>query len=260
MAEPWTTGSVVVTGGTGLVGQGIVRAFLEKGASVAAIGSTAERARETEAALGTAGGRLLVARADLAEPGEAERVLAAIESALGPIAVLVNAAGRNFNRALSDLTGGEFDRIIGANLKSAVFMCRAAASSMAERGVGGRIIVITSGNYRYMRPDAALYCASKAALEMFVRGFALEYGRRGVTANAVAPGLVANIGNLDPGFLRVSDYYRDQAPTGRLATSGDIAAAILYLASEAAAAVTGETIVIDGGYSAGRCDFPRRNS
>lgn len=95
---------------------------------------------------------------------------------------------------------------------------------------------------------------------MLTRGFALEYGGYGIAINAVAPGLVDRPGATDSQFLKVADYYRSRSSQQALTTPQDVADAVMFLASAKAARIAGETIVVDGGYSAGRLDFPRRTS
>lgn len=254
MAEPWTLGAVLITGGTGQIGRAIAEAFLAAGAHVIAVGGTEARA---EAARASYGERAQVLVQDLAQPGAAEALFAQIEA---PVAVLVNGAGINFASPLATLSEADYDRVLGANLRSAMFCSQQAVARMAGAGIAGRIINITSGNYRYTRPNAGLYAASKAALEMLTRSFALEHGRQGVTVNAVAPGLIARPEETDPAFLRVAGYYQDNSPVDGLVSSADVAEAVMFLASERAAMITGESLVIDGGFSIGRFDFPRRTS
>jgi len=257
MAEPWTRGAVVVTGGTGQIGRAIAESFLAEGAHVIAVGSTEARAEAARAAFAAYGEKAQVLVQDLAAPTAAEALFEQIEA---PTAVLVNGAGINFASPLAALTEADFDRVLGANLRSAMFCSQQACARMAAAGIAGRIINITSGNYRYTRPNAGLYAASKAALEMLTRSFALEHGRQGITVNAVAPGLIARPGETDAGFVRVAEYYQDNSPLDGLVSSADVAGAVMFLASERAAMITGESLVIDGGFSIGRFDFPRRTS
>lgn len=257
--EPWAKGPVVVTGGTGHVGMAIVRSFVAAGATTIAIGST--RAR-TDAAAATLSGFVNAHAlcADMAEPDTVSRIFDDIEARFGTPAVLVNGAGINFHRMIRDVTSEEFDRVFRVNVKSMLFASQQACRRMARSDIAGRVVNITSGNYRYARPDAALYSASKAAMEMLTRGLALEYGHHGIAINAVAPGLVDRPGFEDPAFLQVAGYYRDQSASHTLATPQSVADAVMFLASSRAAAIVGETIVVDGGFSAGRLDFPRRSS
>jgi len=259
MAEPFTLGPVLVTGGTGEIGLGIARAFLERGARVAVIGTRAERVHAARASLAAFDERVLALAADLRTAAEVRRAIEAVESRFGTTAVLVNCAGLNFNLAIDEVTEDDYDRLLAINVKSAFFASQLAGRRMAASGIAGRIVNITSGNYRYARPNAALYSASKAALEMLTRSFALELGAAGITVNAVAPGLVARAGAPPPEFARIADYYIANSPLGRLVRPEDVATAVAFLASAEASGITGETIVVDGGFSAGRYDFPRRS-
>jgi NAD(P)-dependent dehydrogenase (short-subunit alcohol dehydrogenase family) len=257
--EPWTKGPVIVTGGTGHVGMAIVRAFVAAGATTIAIGATKARTEAAVAALaGSANGHALCA--DMSEPEIISKTFDGIAARFGTPAVLVNGAGINFNRMISDVTSEDFDRIFRVNVKSMLFASKEACQRMAKSGIAGRIVNVTSGNYRYARPDAALYSASKAAMEMLTRGLAPEYGHHGIAINAVAPGLVDRPGFEDPAFLKVASYYREQSANHILATPQLVADTVIFLASSKAAAIAGETIVVDGGFSAGRLDFPRRSS
>lgn len=259
MAEPWTQGPVVVTGGTGRIGLAIVHAFLDAGAVTVAIGSSAARTAAAHEAL-CCHSRGYALQGDMGEPAEAERVLEEVERTFGPVAVLVNGAGLNFNRAIAKVEPDDFDRLFKVNVKAMFFASRHVAERMVAAGIAGRIVNITSGNYRYARPDAALYSATKSAMEMITRGFALEYGPHGIAVNAVAPGLVEQPEATDPMFLRVAEYYAKNATQHALVTPQDVADAVMFFASEKAKHIAGETLVVDSGFSAGRLDFPQRSS
>jgi NAD(P)-dependent dehydrogenase (short-subunit alcohol dehydrogenase family) len=260
MTEPWNKGPVLVTGGTGHIGLAIVKAFAEAGAVAIAVGSSESRTRAAADTFGDYGNNAHAMRADTSNPENIENLFEAIEARFGPVAVLVNGAGINFNRMISDVKQEEYDRLFEVNVRSMFFASRRACESMISARIQGRIVNITSGNYRYARPDGSLYAASKAAMEMLNRGFSLEYGDHGIAINAVAPGLVDRPNLDDATYRKVADYYRQQSALHRLPTIDDVANAVLFLASSKASGITGETIVVDGGFSAGRLDFPRRVS
>ncbi len=256
--DPWEEGCVLVTGGTGLVGLDIARVFLRAGATVVVAGSDRGRTDAARQALAEFPRAHAIA-CDLGAPGGVGAMLDLVPSAAGPVSVLINGAGINFAKPVAEVTAEDFDRVFSVNVRAAFLATQAVCERMQEENRPGRVINITSGNYRYVRPDAGLYSATKSALEMLTRSFALEYGPMGITVNAVAPGLMAREGSTDPDFLRIADYYQLNSPLQRIATGTDVGEMALFLASARAASITGETIVIDGGYSSGRFDFPRRS-
>ena len=255
MNDPWHEGSVIVTGGTGLVGQAIARAFLDAGARVAIIGSRPERTAAAERAL-QGRGVLHAWSADLGQPAVLARCFETIRAEWGPVAVLVNGAGVTNTQALGTLSAAAFDTMMGVNVRSAFLLSQLACAAMQDASIRGRVVNITSGNYRYVRPGSALYSASKAALESLTRSFALEYGKVGITVNAVAPGLVARDEPDNAGYQRVASYYRGNSSLQQITTPDDVAATVLFLASAKAGSITGHSIVVDGGFSGGRLDFP----
>ena len=258
VVEPWIAGPVIVTGASGEIGRAIAGAFAERGARVALAGATSERVQAAVATLSGHGERIRGMTLDLRSAGAAASLIEQVAAEWGAPGVLVNCAGINFNRAIAEIDEAAYDAVMDINVKSAFFTSRAVAECMVQARIPGRIVNITSGNYRYARPNAALYAASKAALELLTRSFAVEYGAAGITANAVAPGLVERGGAVTADYQRVADFYRANSPAGRLVSPADVARAVLFLASADAATITGETIVVDAGFSAGRNDFPRR--
>lgn len=257
MTEPWQQGCVLLTGGTGLVGQDIARVFLKAGAKVVVVGSNPDRTEVARKALSEYPGAYAMS-CDLGSDGGIERMLDQVPEDAGPVSVLINGAGINFSKPMTEVSEGDFDRLFSVNVRAAWFATRAVCERLKARGAEGRIVNITSGNYRYVRPEAGLYSATKAALEILTRSFALEYGACGITVNAVAPGLIAQPEPHDPAYARVAEYYQANSPLNRIVTGTDVGEAAFFLASQRAANITGDSIVIDGGYSAGRFDFPRR--
>ncbi len=257
MAEPWSIGPVIITGGTGLVGQATAQVFLEAGADpVIAVGSTEARAEDASRNMAVWGDKFEVLVTDMSQENQVEKLFKTVEDRAGVAGVLVNGAGINHNAAISSITADEFDRVIGVNLKAAFLAAKRACQAMVEAGIAGRVVNISSGNYRYVRPGSSLYSATKAGLDMMTRAFAVEYGKAGICVNSVAPGLVMNNQNSTPFYAEVVDYYRAMSPNGRITSADDVARIIFFLASRASSAITGEIIVADGGFSSGRLDFP----
>jgi 3-oxoacyl-[acyl-carrier protein] reductase len=257
MIDCWNLGPVVITGGTGLVGQATARAFLEAGADcVVAVGSSAERAEKTLLRMSAFGDRFQAFAFDVSQAEQVERLFEQVEERIGVPGALVNAAGINHNAAIRTISADEFDRVIGVNLKAAFLTGRRACEAMKTAGIAGRVVNISSGNYRYVRPGSSIYSATKAGLDMLTRAFALEYGDAGIAVNSVAPGLVMNDENDNPFYGQVVEYYRQMSPNGRITSANDVAQIVLFLASHASRAITGDIIIADGGFSSGRLDFP----
>lgn len=260
MDEPWQRGAVLVTGGTGAIGLAIAREFLIRGATVAVSCSSESGAVRAREALYLYGDKAQAFIVDLDPANAAGLLLDVVQKAIGNISVLINCAGLSFNKSINDTSIVEYDNVMNLNLRAVFFASQVVSRQMIERKICGRIINITSGNYRYARPNAAVYAASKAALEMLTRSFSLEMGPHGITVNAVAPGLVYQDSSINSEFRGVADYYSINSPLGRIVQPQEVASAVAFLASEQAAAITGETIVVDNGFSAGRFDFPRRTT
>ncbi len=169
---------------------------------------------------------------------------------LGRLDILVNNAGLGAEHDPLDVTEADWDALAEVNLKGAFFTTQSAARHMLDRGYG-RVIMISSQASLVGLPRSAVYCATKAGLNGLVRALAIEWGARGVTVNAVAPTWIYTPGTADR--LDDPEFLRDvlaRIPVGRIGAPGDVAAAVLYLASPAAGLVTGSVLSVDGGWTA----------
>ena len=237
------TGKVVfVTGSTRGIGLAIARAMHGAGAKVAIVGRDAERARVVAAELGE---RTTGVGCDVAVAEQVDAALAAAEAALGPIDVLVNNAGLTRDNILLRLTDADWDAVLDANLKGAFHTTRTVIKGMMKRR-SGRIINVTSIVGLVGNKGQANYAASKAGLIGFTKSVAKEYAGRGILANCIAPGYIET--DMTSGLPDAAKATLLQhIALGRLGRPEDVAGAALFLASDLAAYITGQVLVVDGG-------------
>lgn len=248
--------TVLVTGASIGIGRAIATAFLEAGARVMANGRNPEHMKDAEASLREIGGdRLATFVGDVRDKSEVQAMVAEITRIFGPIDVLVNNAGIYPNRRVVDMPEEEWDAVIDTNLKAPFLVCQAVARQMIERGAGGKIVNITSTAGRSGRLGASHYASSKAALQMFTQVLALELAEHRINVNAVAPGLI-DVGSHAPITPQYRDAITKTTPWGRAGRPEEVARAVLFLASDDAEYITGDTIVVDGGILAGRFTLP----
>ena len=233
---------VLVTGASGGIGGAIVRALHAAGAAVALSGTRREALDALAADLGE---RAYVLACDLAE-GDAVSALAGdAESALGGLDILVNNAGLSRDGLVLRLKDADWERVLAVNLTAAFRLSRGVLRGMVRRR-WGRIINITSIVGVTGNPGQASYAASKAGMIGMTKSLAAEVATRGITANCIAPGFI------DTAMTRALDEGQRERllaaiPADRLGSADDVAAGAVYLASEEAAYVTGQTLHINGG-------------
>jgi len=239
-------GCAVVTGGSRGIGAAIARMLAADGWAVAVNYRSGEaEANAVVAEIEAAGGRAVALQADVADPQAAVPLLEAAAEALGaPVLALVNNAGVRADGLALSLTDEDWQRVLDTNLGATYRLTRAALRAMI-RARFGRVINIASVVGPRANAGQANYAASKAAVIGFTKTAAVEVARRGVTINAIAPGLIATEMTAD-----IPQALLERVPAQRAGSPEDVGAAVVFLASAAAGYITGTTLYVDGGLSA----------
>ncbi len=240
----------IVTGGGGVLGHAIARAFARAGARIAIAGRTeATLARSAAAIEKESGAPVLTVAADVAEPQDCERMVAAAVGRFGAVDILVNNAAYFSVLPLIEADAAEAARFFAVNVVGPLNGARAMAKRAIERGRSGAIVNVSSIAAGRPVPGLALYSATKAALESLTRSMAVEWAGKGLRVNAVAPGHVKSEGVLEDfriGRLDEAAMIR-RIPAGRIADGDDIAEAVLFLCSDKARHIIGQVLTVDGG-------------
>jgi 3-oxoacyl-[acyl-carrier protein] reductase len=236
----------LVTGGSRGIGAAIALALADDGWPVAINYLTgAAGANSLVAQIDSRGGRAAAIEGDVADPDTPARLIEAAEQALsGPVLALVNNAGVRADGLALSLSDEDWRIVLDTNLGSTYRLTRTALRAMI-RARFGRVINIASVVGPRANAGQANYAASKAAVIGFTKTAAVEVARRGVTINAVAPGLIATAMTDD-----IPQEFRDRVPAQRAGTPEEVAAAVAFLASDRAGYITGSTLYVDGGLSA----------
>ncbi len=234
--------TALVTGATGGIGGATARALHKQGATVAISGT---RREALESLAGELGERVHILPCNLSDTAEVEALVPAAEQAMGQLDILVSNAGITRDNLFVQLRDEDWDDVIRVNLTATFRLARAATKLMMRKRFG-RIIAITSVVGVTGNPGQGNYTASKAGLIGMIKTLGAEYAKRNVTANCIAPGFIAT-----PMTDVLNDKQRtailEKVPAGRLGTADDIAAAAVYLASNEAGYVTGQTLHVNGG-------------
>ena len=242
---------VVVTGAASGIGRATAARFGSEGAVVACLDLNESGARETAAGIEAGGGRAKAWRLDVTDAGEVDTVIAAVARELGPPAVCCNVAGIGLFARSEEQPVEEFRKILEVNLIGAFAVSRACLPHLLE--VGGCIVNISSSAGIFGQPYNAAYCASKGGISLMTKAMAVEYTRRGVRVNAVAPAGIDTPITNDFAFVEGShprEYMKMMPPTGEMGTPDMVASTIAFLASDEASYINGAIVPIDMGVTA----------
>ena len=240
---------VIVTGAGEGIGREVARQFCMEGASVLLNDILPERAHAAAESIAAAtGARCLAAPGDVAEVDFVRALVSRAADKFGGLDVCVCNAGLTSWGDFFSYTPADFERVMNVNLRGSYFLAQAAARQFRAQGQGGRIVLMSSVTGHQAVPYLSAYGMTKAGLEMLARNLVLELSPHGISINCVAPGAVLTPRNLsdDPDYEAT---WSALTPTGKAIQSEDIASAVLYLASPQAGQITGQALVVDGGWS-----------
>jgi len=238
----------VVTGGTSGIGRALSLGLADAGADVIATARRQQQVDDTAAEIEKRGRKSLRVASDVGDRGSLEKLRDATLEKFGKVDILVNCAGIIKRTPTLDLPEEEWTNIINTNLTGTLRACQVFGRAMLERGYG-RIVNIASLNSFVALSEVAAYAASKAGVASLTRSLAVEWSKKGVTVNAVAPGVFRT--DLNAQLLDSTPRGQEllmRTPMGRFGKTEELVGAVVYLASDSASFVTGQILVVDGGF------------
>jgi 2-deoxy-D-gluconate 3-dehydrogenase len=243
--------TALITGAGGGIGQVLAVALAEAGAVVGLHDITTDRLAETQRAVEAAGRQTIVLAADLQDVDACRHLIANAHAALGRLDVLVNCAAMNRRKPIADVTQDDFDTIVAVNLRSIYFLSQAAQPIMRAQG-GGKIIHVGSINSFYGLDTVSVYGLAKGALAQLTKVMAVEWAKDNIQVNCIAPGFMDTpLSKPVWADKRRATWLRSRIPARRPGQPEELLGVFLLLASPASSYLTGQTIVVDGGFLAG---------
>jgi NAD(P)-dependent dehydrogenase (short-subunit alcohol dehydrogenase family) len=242
--------TAIITGASGGIGAGIARRFGEAAANVVCHYHANQAAAEAVAArIVAGGGKAVAASADVSIKADAVALIDHAVERFGSADILINNAGQQPVALLADLGEGDWHAMMAANVAGPFLLVQALARHLRKAGKGGAVVNIASIEGHNPAPGHGHYATSKAALLMFTKAAALEFGGQGLRVNSISPGLIHREG-IEQGWPEGVARWKAAAALTRLGQPDDIADAALFLASDAARWITGTDLIVDGGVSA----------
>lgn len=240
----------VVTGATRGIGRAIAGSLAEAGANIVVVSRSHSDCRQVADELAGKGIGTLAVAADLASLPDIEKMITAAVAAFGRLDILVNNAGNAVTKRAEEITEADWDRVLDLDLKGVFFACQAAGRQMISQRQG-KIINVASILGQVGEKLVSPYCAAKGGVIQITRALALEWARHNIQVNALCPGYVETaINAAELQDEKVRRYVVGKTAAGRLGQPADMAGAVLFLASPAADYMTGQTITVDGGWTA----------
>ena len=247
---------VLVTGGTSGIGQAIAVRFAQYGANVAInyltrpeeAGDTEQQVRACAARVAQQGVRDALVQGDVSRDDEVVRMVGEAVSELGGLDVLINNAGIQISRHSDELSGDDFDKVLGVNIRGAFLCAREAIRHFLDEDKPGVIVNVSSVHQLIPKPDYLGYSVSKGGMQNLTRTLALEYAGRGIRVNSIGPGATVTPINrawIDDPVKR--EQVESHIPMARAGTADEMGGVACFLASDDAAYITGQTIFVDGG-------------
>ena len=243
--------TVIVTGGGGGIGGATCRRFASEGAQVAVFDMNLEAAEKVAADIRAGGGQAAAFACNITDRAQVDAAVAAAQTQLGPIAVLVNNAGWDVFKPFLKTVPAEWEKLIAINLTGALHMLHAVLPGMVERKYG-RIVNVASDAARGGSSGEAVYSACKGGLVALSKTLAREHARQSITVNVVCPGptdtaLLAGVAEGARAPAKLIEAFRSAIPLGRLGQGDDLASAIAFFGSDDAGFVTGQVLSVSGG-------------
>lgn len=239
-----------VTGGASGIGRAVCEALAAEGCAVGVLDQDEGGSRETAQRLSAGGNRAIAMTVDVTVSDQVEQAIEGVVREFGQLDILVNDAGVGQLGTVEELSEDDWDRVMAVNVKS-IYLCSRAAMPYLVKSQAGRIINIASVTGLVASAGRAAYCASKGGAVMLTKAMALDCAPKGVTVNAICPGVVETAMTATSlRDLATRQEKLDKTPLGRLAVPEEIAPAAVFLAGAAAGFVTGACLAVDGGWSA----------